>query len=133
MSKQHTTYAIAFAVVVLAILLAVPAQAQDSTLYLPLLQQVERRTWFTDAELQDAMQRYGYDPSVVAEHTWCALDASAAPPDDIRYAYCWQQYVDGQPTDGLPAVYYWKPMMAQVQAAVISGSAAQCDGEVTCE
>ena len=90
-TRQHTTWAIVFAIVILLVLAALPAQAQDiggatsSALYLP---SIERNfvLWFTDAELDAAMERDGYDPVVASMHTNCYLDASATPPHDVRYS-----------------------------------------------
>lgn len=117
MSWKHTVWSIVFAAVILAILMALPAQAQDlggatsSSLYLP---QIERNfvLWFTDAELTDAMRRDGYDPDIANMHTNCTLDATAVPPYLIRYSTCNQFYVNGVPTeDETPAHYVlWHKM-----------------------
>lgn len=112
MSKQHTVWSVIFALVILAALWFIPAQAQDiggttsSTLYLP---QIERNfaLWFTDDELTQAQRDAGYDPEIASMHTICTLDASATPPDDVRYSSCEQYYVDGVPTEGTQHFIWW--------------------------
>ena len=115
MSKQHTAWSIVFAVVILLVLAVLPARAQDiggatsDTLYLP---QIERNfpTWFTDAELTDAMIRDGYDVEVASMHTVCTLDVTAVPPYLIRYIECQQFYVDGQATEGTDHYILWRKL-----------------------
>lgn len=118
MSKQHTTWAIVFALVILAALWFMPAQAQDDapiggatsdTLYLP---QIERNfvLWFTDAELDAAMERDGYDVETASMHTVCTLDVTAVPPYLIRYIECQQFYVDGVATEGTDNYILWRKM-----------------------
>jgi len=112
MNKQHTAWAIVFIVVALVILAALPAQAQDmggatsSALYLPA---IERNfvMWFTDAELEDAMRRDGYDPDIAGMHVNCILDVTSVPPYLYRYESCNQYYINGiGPTeDAVPAHY----------------------------
>ena len=149
MTRQHTTWAIVFAIVILLVLAALPAQAQDiggatsSVLYLP---SIERNfvLWFTDAELDAAMERDGYDPVVASMHTNCYLDASATPPHDVRYSSCEQYYVDGVPTEGTQHYIWWlrlndgKVHGVEVGGTMVqsAGTDAPCytedDGEVTC-
>ena len=115
-NKQHTTWSIVFAFVILSILLALPAHAQDTaeppitgtastTLYLPAVAR-NSHTWFTDSELEAAMIAAGYDVQTASMHTVCILDPSAVPPYLMRYTSCEQYYVDGQPTEGTDH-YIW--------------------------
>ena len=149
MSKQHTAWSIVFALVILAALWFMPAKAQDiggatsSALYLP---SIERNfvLWFTDAELDAAMERDGYDVETASMHTVCTLDASATPPHDIRYSSCEQYYIDGVPTEGTGHFIWWLRLNdGQVHSVEVggtmvqsSGTDAPCyvedDGEVTC-
>jgi hypothetical protein len=89
-------------------------------LYLPLVS-TDGRTWFDQVDLEAAQRSYGYDPAIVAEHTWCTLDASAQPPSNVRYDHCLQHWHAGQPTDGHLAVYYWRSG-ATVQSLLISST-----------
>ncbi len=115
MNAKHTVWSIVFALVILLILAALPARAQDmggatsSHLYLPA---IERNfpLWFTDAELEDAMVRDGYDVETASMHTVCTLDASATPPDDLRYSSCEQYWVDGVATEGTQHYIWWLRM-----------------------
>ena len=112
MSKQHTAWSIIFALVILAALMALPASAQDmggatsSSLYLPAIE-YHFVMWFTDAELEDAMIRDGYDPDIAGMHVNCILDVTAVPPYLYRYTECNQYYINGiGPTeDAVPAHY----------------------------
>lgn len=149
MSKQHTAWSIVFALVILLVLAVMPAQAQDiggatqsDTLYLP---QIAWRfpMWFTDAELQQAQRDAGY--GIEAQmHTVCYLDASATPPDDLRYSSCEQYYVDGQPTEGTQHYIWWLRLNdGRVHGVEVGGTMVQSagtdapcyvesDGEVSC-
>ena len=149
MSKQHTAWSIVFAVVILLILAALPAQAQDiggatsSSLYLP---QIERNfpMWFTPAELEAAQSAAGYDVEEASMHTVCTLDASATPPNDLRFSSCEQYWIDGQATEGTQHYIWWIRLGTGVVTGVevgvtmvqSSGTDAPCyvdsDGEVTC-
>lgn len=134
MTRQHTTWAIVFAIVILLVLAALPAQAQDiggatsSVLYLP---SIERNfvLWFTDEELDAAMERDGYDPVIASMHTNCVLDASSQPPAIIRYSSCEQYYVDGQPTEGTQHYIWWLKFSDGVLHGVeVGGTMVQSDG-----
>ncbi len=112
MNAKHTVWSIVFAIVILLILAALPAQAQDvggatsSSLYLP---SIERNfvMWFTDDELTAAMVRDGYDPAVVNVHVNCILDATAVPPYLYRYSSCNQYYINGVgPTEDVVPAHY---------------------------
>lgn len=148
MRKQHTTAAIIFAVIILLVLAVMPVQAQDiggatsDSLYLA---QISWRfpMWFTDAELQQAQRDAGY--GIEAQmHTVCYLDASATPPDDLRYSSCEQYWVDGVATEGTQHYIWWLRMGngvvtgVEVGGTMVSASAndAPCyvdsDGEVSC-
>ena len=126
-AKTHD-YAIAAVVAIVAVvLLVLPAGAQcdadcgnvpeppvagatSSTLYLP---DIAWRfpMWFTDAELTAAMERDGYDPDVASMHTNCYLDASATPPDDLRWSSCEQYYIHGiGSTEGTGHYIWWLRM-----------------------
>ena len=115
MSWKHTVWALVFAYIIAAVLFFLPARAQElggaasSTLYLP---QIERNfvSWFTDAELTDAMIRDGYDVEVASMHTVCTLDVTAVPPYLIRYIECQQFYVDGQATEGTDHYILWRKL-----------------------
>ena len=118
MSKQHTAWSIVFALVILLVLAVMPAQAQDappvagaasSALYLP---QIERNfaLWFTDDELDAAMERDGYNVEVASMHTSCTLDVTAVPPYLIRYIECQQFWVDGQATEGTDHYILWRKL-----------------------
>ena len=148
MSKQHTAWSIVFALVILLVLAALPARAQDiggatsDSLYLPAVSWTFP-TWFTDAELSQAQSDAGYDVATAQMHTVCTLDASATPPHDIRYSSCEQYYVDGQATEGTSHYIWWLRMgNGQVTGVEVggtmvsaSGTDAPCyvdDGEVTC-
>ena len=85
-TRQHTTWAIVFAIVILLVLAALPAQAQDiggatsSVLYLP---SIERNfvLWFTDAELDAAMERDGMIRSLHrCTRTACWMRPVSRPP-----------------------------------------------------
>ena len=136
MSKQHTTAAIVFAAIILLVLAVMPAQAQDAppvagatsdSLYLP---QIAWRfpMWFTDAELQQAQRDAGY--GIEAQmHTVCTLDASATPPDDLRYSSCEQYYVDGQPTEGTQHYIWWLRLNdGKVHGVEVGGTMVQSAG-----
>ena len=111
-ASTHDVFIAMVIVVVGAVLLWLPARAQDiggaasSSLYLP---QIERNfpTWFTDAELSQAQSDAGYDVATAQMHTVCTLDASATPPHDIRYSSCEQYWVDGQATEGTQHYIWW--------------------------
>lgn len=143
-------YAVAVMVAVaILVLLYMPVGAQNTggatsnTLYMP---EIAWRfpSWFTDAELTEAMERDGYDPDVASMHTNCYLDASATPPHDIRYSSCEQYYVDGVPTEGTQHYIWWLRMGNGIVTGVevggtmvqASGTDAPCyvdnDQEVTC-
>ena len=100
-----------------------PEPAIASQLYLPMIT-TDTRTWFTPAELDAAQLGYGFDPAIVAEHTWCELAPSALPPAVIRYDHCLQHWYAGQPTDGRLAVYYWFDG-ATVRALLISSTSIE--------
>ena len=149
MNAKHTVWSLIFALVILAALMALPARAQDmggatsSTLYLPAIE-YHFVMWFTDAELEDAMRRDGYDVETASMHTVCTLDASATPPDDLRYSSCEQYWVDGQATEGTQHYIWWLRLNdgevhgIEVGGTMVSASAndAPCyvedDGEVAC-
>lgn len=115
MNKQHTAWVIVFALVILAALMAMPASAQDvggavsSSLYLPAIE-YHFVLWFTDAELEDAMRRDGYDVETASMHTICTLDVTAVIPYLIRYIECQQFYVDGVPTEGTGHYILWQKL-----------------------
>ena len=148
--SAHDYAAVAMTVIVGAVLLWLPARAQDiggaasSSLYLP---QIERNfpTWFTDAELSQAQSDAGYDVATAQMHTVCTLDASATPPHDIRYSSCEQYYIKGiGATEGTQHYIWWLRMgNGQVTGVEVggtmvsaSGTDAPCytedDGEVSC-
>ena len=119
---KHTLVMLAATLLILAVLFALPAQAQcdpscsqvpeppitgaaSSTLYLPAVQR-NWHAWYTDAELDAAMIAAGYDPAVASMHTNCYLDPSSTPPAVIRYTSCEQYYVRGVPTEGT-SNYIW--------------------------
>ena len=149
MSKQHTAWSIVFAAIALLILAALPARAQElggaasSTLYLPAVMHHVPQ-WFTPDELEQAQRDAGYDVDTAQMHTVCTLDASATPPDDLRYSSCEQYYVDGQPTEGTSHYIWWlrlndgKVHSIEVGGTMVSasGTDAPCyvedDGEVSC-
>ena len=106
---KHTLFILAATLLILAVLFALPAQAQDteppisstasSTLYLPAVQR-NWHAWFTDSELDAAMITAGYDPATASMHTVCILDPTAVPPYLLRYTSCEQYLVGNQPTEG---------------------------------
>ena len=106
---NHTRFILAATLLILAVLFALPAQAQDTeppisatasrTLYLPAMLN-GWHAWFDDSELDAAMRTAGYDPATASMHTVCTLDPTAVPPYLLRYTSCEQYYVDGQPTEG---------------------------------
>ena len=107
-------YAIAgMVVVILAVLLILPAQAQElggatsDTLYLPQVSWTFPM-WFTDAELTQAQIDAGYDVEVASMHTNCLLDVTAVPPYLIRYSECQQFWVDGVATEGTSHYILWR-------------------------
>ena len=112
---KHTLFILAATLLVLAVLFALPAQAQDteppisstasSTLYLPAVARLWH-AWFTDAELDAAMIAGGYDVQVASMHTNCILDVTSVVPYLIRYTSCNQYYVRGVPTEGTDH-YIW--------------------------
>ena len=113
MSAKHTAWSIVFAAIILAVLLALPAQAQElggatsDSLYLA---QISWRfpMWFTPDELEQAQADAGYDVDTAQTHTVCALDASATPPDDLRWSSCEQYYINGiGPTEGTSHYIWW--------------------------
>ena len=112
MSARHTAWSIVFAAIILLVLAVMPARAQDiggatsDSLYLPAVSWTFP-TWFTDAELTDAMIRDGYDPDVAGMHVNCILHVTAVPPHLIRYSSCNQYLITGiGPTeDAVPAHY----------------------------
>lgn len=147
--SAHDYAAVAMTVIVGAVLLWLPARAQDiggaksSSLYLPAVSWTFP-TWFTDAELSQAQSDAGYDVATAQMHTVCTLDASATPPQDVRYSSCEQYYVDGAPTEGTQHYIWWlrlndgKVHGVEVGGTMVqsAGTDAPCyvdsDGEVTC-
>ncbi len=113
---KHTLFILAATLIILAVLFALPVQAQDaaeppisgaasSALFLPAVAS-NWHAWFDDAELSAAMRRAGYDPAVADQHTVCTLDPSAVPPYLIRYSSCEQYLIGDTPTEGT-AHYIW--------------------------
>ena len=94
-ASTHDVFIAMVIVVVGAVLLWLPARAQDiggatsDTLYLPAVSWTFP-TWFTDAELSQAQSDAGYDVATAQMHTVCTLDATATPPHDVRYSSCEQ-------------------------------------------
>lgn len=85
----------------------ITGEPQPYQVFLPAIRS-ESRTWFDLAELEAAQRALGFDVAVVAEHTVCALDASAQPPVLIRYEHCVQYWHDGHTTiDGGVVIYFW--------------------------
>ena len=134
MSKQHTTWSIVFAAIILAALLALPAQAQElggsqsDSLYLA---QISWRfpMWFTSDELEQAQRDAGYDVDTAQMHTVCTLDASATPPDDLRYSSCEQFWVDGQPTEGTSHYIWWLRLNdGRVHGIEVGGTMVSANG-----
>ena len=150
MSWKHTVYALAFALVILAVLMALPAKAQDiggasqsGTLYLPQIAW-HFPMWFDDAELTQAMARDGYDPDVASMHTVCYQDATSTP-DDLRWSSCEQYYIKGiGPTEGTSHYIWWLRLNdGQVHSVEVGGTMVQSagtdapcyvedDGEIAC-
>lgn len=149
-SKQHTAWSIVFALVILLVLAAIPAQAQDiggavqsDSLYLPAVSW-HFPSWFTDEELAQAQADAGYDVDTAQMHTVCTLDASATPPDDVRYSSCEQFWVNGEATEGTQHYIWWlrlndgKVHGVEVGGTMVqsAGTDAPCyvdgDGEVSC-
>jgi len=159
--SAHDVFIVAVVVIVASVLLVMPAQAQcdadcgnvpeppvaatqSDTLYLPAVSW-HFPSWFTDAELTDAMRRDGYDPEVAQMHTVCTLDASATLPHDIRYSSCEQYFILGiGPTEGTQHYIWWLRLNdGQVHSVEVGGTMVQAsgtdapcyvedDGEVTC-
>ena len=113
---KHTLFILAATAIILAVLFALPVQAQDaaeppisgtasSALYLPAVA-ANWHAWFDDVELDEAIRRAGYDPAVANQHTVCYLDPSAVPPILLRYTSCEQYLIGDQPTEGT-AHYIW--------------------------
>lgn len=148
-ASAHDVFVVVVIVVVGAVLLWLPARAQDiggatsDTLYLP---SIERNfvSWFTDAELQQAQRDAGYDVDTAQMHTVCTLDATATPPHDVRYSSCEQYWVDGQATEGTSHYIWWLKFSdgilhgVEVGGTMVqsAGTDAPCyvdgDGEVSC-
>lgn len=113
---KHTLFILAATLLILAVLFALPARAQDtaeppitgtasSTLYLPSVAR-NWHAWFTDSELDAAMVAAGYDVPTASMHTNCLLDVTAVPPYLMRYTSCNQYWVNGVPTEGTDH-YIW--------------------------
>ena len=119
---RHTIFILAATAIVLAVLFALPAQAQcdaacsaqpeppitgtaSRTLYLPAMLN-GWHAWFTDSELEAAMIAGGYDVQTASMHTNCLLDVTAVPPYLMRYTSCEQFLVGNQPTEGTDH-YIW--------------------------
>lgn len=148
-ASAHDVFIAVVIVIVGAVLLWLPARAQDiggatsDTLYLPAVSWTFP-SWFTDAELSQAQSDAGYDVDTAQMHTVCTLDASATPPHDVRYSSCEQYYVDGVPTEGTSHFIWWLRLNdGQVHSVEVggtmvqsSGTDAPCytedDGEVVC-
>lgn len=120
----------------LLMLLTRTAAAQT---YLPMAG-APSRIWFTPPELDAAQRAYGFDPAIVAEHTWCELDASAVPDVGvIRYRYCFQQWMNGAPTsassgvlfsmvgDRITAIY-----ITEASGSIAPAAASGCDENGDC-
>lgn len=103
--RLATAVLVILSVLALLYIFARPAAAQDTTVYIPLTT-APHRTWFTPAELTAAMVTAGFDPAIVEQHTWCDPHATSNPPADLRYRYCYQQWINGAPTDGSSGVLY---------------------------
>lgn len=144
--KLRTRIRLATAVLVILSVLALlyifarPAAAQDTTVYIPLTT-APHRTWFTPAELTAAMVTAGFDPAIVEEHTWCDPHATSNPPADLRYRYCYQQWINGAPTDGSSGVLYQMlgDVVTPIYITTIHGAAASgtddnpgCDANGDC-
>ena len=119
---RHTIFILAATAIVLAVLFALPANAQcdgacsaqpeppisataSRTLYLPAMLN-GWHAWFTDSELEVAMIAGGYDVQTASMHTVCTLDPSAVPPYLLRYTSCEQYLVGTTPTEGT-SHYIW--------------------------
>jgi len=113
---KHTLFILAATAIILAVLFALPVQAQDaaeppisgtasSALYLPAVA-ANWHAWFDDVELDEAIRRAGYDPAVASMHINCYLDPSSVLPYLIRYSSCEQYLIGDQPTEGT-AHYIW--------------------------
>ena len=112
---KHTLFILAATLLILAVLFALPAQAQDteppisstasSTLYLPAVARLWH-AWFTDSELEAAMIAGNYDVQTASMHTNCLLDVTAVPPYLMRYTSCNQYWVNDVPTEGTDH-YIW--------------------------
>lgn len=144
--KLQTRIRLATAVLVILSVLALlyifarPAAAQDTTVYIPLTT-APHRTWFTPSELTAAMVTAGFDPAIVEEHTWCDPHATSNPPADLRYRYCYQQWINGAPTDGSSGVLYQMlgDVVTPIYITTIHGAAASgtdenpgCDANGDC-
>lgn len=116
-------------VLALLYIFARPASAQDTTVYIPVTT-APHRTWFRQSELTAAMTAAGFDPATVEQHTWCELHASANPPADIRFRFCFQQWVNGAPTDGSSGVLYQMigDVVTPVYISTINGADAAASG-----
>lgn len=73
--------------------------ATSATLFLPAVAHTWH-AWYTEAELDDAMRRAGYDVTIASMHTVCILDPTAVPPYLLRYTSCEQYLIGDQPTEG---------------------------------
>lgn len=136
--RRMDWWTLALAVMLATVLWALPVGAQCGcegepvpepvapafSLYMPLA--ATPAEWFDQAELEDAQRRHGFDPAVVGAHTWCELDESALPPAVIRYAHCFQNWVEG-PTDGSPSVYYWRAQSSGRVTALVLSSVVEGD------
>ena len=120
--NRHTLFILAATAIVLAVLFALPANAQcdaacsaqpeppitgtaSSTLYLPSVAR-NWHAWFTDSELEAAMIAGNYDVQTASMHTNCLLDVTAVPPYLMRYTSCNQYWVNGVATEGTDH-YIW--------------------------
>lgn len=137
--RTRTRLAVAMLVIlsVLALLyiFARPASAQDTAVYIPMTA-APHRPWFTQSELTAAMTAAGFDPATVEQHTWCELHASANPPADIRFRFCFQQWVNGAPTDGSSGVLYQMigDVVTPVYISAINGAdAAAASADPGCD
>lgn len=112
------------------------AAAQDDAhrTYIPLTVAPHRR-WFTPAELTAAMQTAGFDPDVVEQHTWCDPDSTSNPPADLRWRYCYQQWINGAPTDGSSGVLYQMlgDVVTPIYITTIHGASAASDDAPGCD
>jgi hypothetical protein len=119
MPSKFTSVLLGF---VFTLALVVPASAEGAHLHIPYAPQSWERTWFSLAELEDAMTRYGYPPAEHAGNTWCELHEEDDPAEvGRRFSRCYLNL--GEESGGATVIVFW----CQAGVGMLAGAATGGD------